>query len=47
MHVDNNQSMILNFAVKIYKKQTRQKSNGGNGGVCAGCGSAFLASRRR
>ena len=33
MHVDNNQSMILKFAVKIYKKQRRQKSNGGNGGV--------------
>ena len=32
MHVDNNQSMIRNFAVKICKKQTRQKSNGGKGG---------------
>lgn len=27
MHADNNQSMIRNFAVKICKKQTRQKSN--------------------
>ena len=33
MHVDNNQSMIRNFAVKICKKQTRQKSNGGKGGA--------------